>query len=285
MRKPIAGILLGFALAAAARAHGMANSDWWGPLPVEISVHVVSAATGEPIPDALVRLTSLDEPRPRMWARGTPAEQFTDSTGTAVIHVELDASGRTKATATWELRGSLEVSREGYRSSSDWLANAYGGFYPIDVQALDLRIVLTPSVDGTEAAPTPLIPVGFDFTGAYVFNGKRYRSDPFIWAYPSIVEAIASSGLIDPQLQTYIDEYRKKVCRTRTMFWSGFAVLLGGGAAELGLFLKDDRSPAELTVGVICGGIGIAGGVVSFIAMFRPGPPVEVVDYYNRTHD
>ncbi len=285
----LAGFLLIAALSAAGKAHSMPATDWWGPVSAEITVHVLSADSREPIEGASVRLSSLDVPAPRKYATGDATEGITDSSGFAVIRAQFDAEGSSRTTAPWQLRGTLEVSREGYRTSRGPLDGLYTAIVrgtPVggETGAIELEIFLKPAGAEADVVPAPLVPIGFSASaGGYVFNGQTYRIDPFIMGVPSLVDAIAA-GPMDETLTQLVKDYQKKVAVNRALFWGGFAVLLAGGTVEVIFGVKENRSPSDTTIAIISGCVGIAGGVATFVGMFGPGFPVDVVAYYNRTY-
>jgi hypothetical protein len=275
-------------IGVSADAHGTGQSDWWGPIRARITVHVLSSGSGKPVGGAAVSLISLDDPRPREYAHGVPAPQISDSSGYAVIRAEFDAAGNTRGNARLDLRGRLNVSCDGYRDASGLLREfpaALVNGSPDGDQSIELEIRLVPIEVGGSIAPTTLVPITFSTRGGgYVFKDALYAPDLFINACPSLVDAIASSVQMDDQLRLYVSDYRSKVGRSRSLFWGGVGVLLASGVAEVYFTTREPRSDVDRAAGIVCAGVAIVGGVASFFGMLSPGPPTQVVDYYNRTY-
>jgi hypothetical protein len=275
-------------LLAAVGAHGRGQTDWWGAVSARVAIHVLSSASGAPVVGAVVSLVSMDDPRPREFAHGVPAPQVTDQSGSAVIQAEFDAAGSTRNDARWDLRGRLIVSCEGYRDASGLLADfttviVHGS--PVDHEPIEMEIRLVPVEVGGSVTPTVLAPIALSLRrGGYVFQDQVCAPDFFINACPSIVEAIADSRPGDYQLRLSVDDYRGKVGRSRALLWGGVGVILGCEAAGVYFLTREPRSDFDSAAGIACSAAALAGGILAFLGMFGPGPPTQIIDYFNRTY-
>ncbi len=282
------GLVLTALVLAVVGAHSM-DDPGFGPVTVQIVVQVVSSTSKEPIPDVFVRLTDLDYPFPRQYARSIPSEQTTDALGYAVLQTEFDAAGRSKETAKWFLRGRLEIEKNGYASIRNWLLDIGGEMeYPTDTDRLDFQIFLKPSKEAPSFAAISAVPIyqndPYEHRDVYIYNGKVFVGGLFDAGHASLVNAISASGPMDDQLQKLISSYKCRLSLWRGLRWSGAILVLSSVVGMARFSEKENPSEADWTWGSIAGVTGLVGGVAWLVGMHTAGPPTAIVNYYNRAN-
>ena len=287
MSKTLTGLIFAVLALAVGKAYcsGGEESDWEGIVSVTIKIRVLSAKSGEPIPNVSVRFTAPEEPNQKPQMQAFHDEKMTDASGYALFKVEFFAQGTTKPDAGWELCGKVEIEKDGYLRVGDRIVHYTGrSSYPIQTDSIDVEARLYPATAGSTDVPIPLLPIDFDPDGlSYVFRGDLYGSDFGLNGYPSLVNAIEAACEMDAKLEQYVVDYKRKIAIRRGFLWPGVILLFGGVITEMYFLTRENPTATEERWGSVGAGIGIGGAVMFFVGL-TPGKPTELVDYYNSTY-
>jgi hypothetical protein len=287
MRKTLAGLILAFFAMAAGKAYcsGGVETDWEGSVSVTIKIRVLCSTSGEPIPNATVRLSAPEESYQQPQGQVVHDEKMTDAAGYALFNVEFVAQGFTKSDAGWRLSGKVEIEKDGHLRVSDRIVHYTGrSSYPIQTDSIDVEARLYPATAGSPDVPVPLLPIGFNpDILSYVFRGDLYGSDFGLNGYPSLVNAIEAAGEMDAKLEQYVVDYKRKIAVRRGFLWPGLVLLFGGFITEIYPLTRENPTATEVRWGLVGAGISIAGGVMCWVGL-TPGKPTELVEYYNSTY-